>query len=353
MRWSVSIAACALLALGCSDASDVVGPRAELRPKPEARPLTSTTGVPMLDLGNIPDGTDGRALDINDRGAVVGRVYEHHWSAVDGGFYWTAAEGLRDVGFRLTNISNRGLAIGYVGGIGSVIWTAADGIVADVPVSAFGGNINDAGNVAGTYLTADGEVSMGIWSPAGVQDLGYPSPAWVSFCEVGAINNRDQVAVHCWDEPLLHVEGFVGSSSAGWRHLGNLPGGGEVYPYAINDRGEIAGVVFRPESWRSRAFLWSPQTGMQQLPEPQDETSCEAYGMNNRGQVVGACVFPVGYRAALWTESGEVLNLGTTDYHGPSMAHAINDHDRVAGCAHTPLGSNPVLWDVSGIQGSG
>lgn len=353
MRWSISIAASALLALACSDASDVVEPCAELRLLPEARRLASTTGVPMLDLGNITDGTDGRALDINDRGVVVGRVYEQHWSVVDGGFYWTAAEGLRDVGFRLTDINNRGLAVGYIDGIGSVIWTAAEGIVADLPVSTFGGNINDAGYVAGTYITADGELSMGIWSPAGVQDLGYPPPDWVSFCGVAAINNRGQVAVYCWDEPWFHVEGFIGSSSVGWRHLGNLPGGGEVYPYAINDRGEIAGVVFRPESWGSRAFLWSPQTGMRQLPEPQDETSCEAYGMNNRGQVVGACVFSVGYRAALWTESGEVLNLGTADHYGPSMANAINDHDRVAGCAYTPLGRMPVLWDVSGIQGSG
>lgn len=336
-----------LLLVGACDRSDeVVSPSSDPQMSLEATTvLLSTTGFPIMDLGNIPGGTDGQALDINNRGEAVGRIYIRNGeSGGHDGFWWTSSDGIQDAGLYLTNINNRGRAIGYGSGPGFVLWTAEDGIIQDLPLF-YATDINDAGQVVGYGYTAE----ISIWSATqGIETLGDPPGYSASDCLPDAINNMGQVVVHCRDDGYSSAQAFMWTRPTGWRNLGNLPGGGRVLPSDMNDRGQVTGSVYSGVDWVARAFLWTASTGMQELANLPGGSESEAWGINNPGQVVGRCGAADGLiRACLWTTTGEVWNLGTFPYGGWSQASHINDRGQVTGESQVHgVGANPALWVV-------
>ena len=199
--------------------------------------------------------------------------------------------------------------------------------------------INDAGHVVG----AQGARAV-LWTPAGgVQDLGtLGGPTSVAY----AINAADQV-VGASTTATGAQHAFLWTPGHGMQDLGTLPGGVASKAYGINDKGQVVGQSLHPpipprQEPVSHAFLWTPGVGMQDLGTlSPDLTSSIAYDINNAGQVVGRG-FPAERRnlpptdpeylsrAFLWAPGNGMQDLGDLG-GGYSVAYAINDAGQVVG----------------------
>ena len=211
--------------------------------------------------------------------------------------------------------------------------------IVDLPFDAVA--INNAGHVAG-YNGNRFAARAYLWTPGGaVQDLGtLGGPyAWAY-----AINEAGEVAGgSITADGRQHA--FLWSAAAGIQDLGTLPGAISSTARGINDLGQVVGESTFPGSdpaaARRHAFLWTPGVGMQDLGTLGGRlTSSIAYDINNAGQVVGrgflaAFVPPpidpeTGSHAFLWTASQGMRDLGALS-GGESIAHAINDAGQVVG----------------------
>lgn len=98
---------------------------------------------------------------------------------------------------------------------------------------------------------------------------------------------------------------------------------GSGVPRAINGHGQVVGWTGFP----TRAFIWTPGTGMQLLPDLGAGPSV-AYDINDLGQVVGES----SSRAVRWS-NGSIQDLGTLEPGGSSSATGINELSHVTGSA--------------------
>ena len=136
--------------------------------------------------------------------------------------------------------------------------------------------------------------------------------------------------------------------------LGNL--GGTVDPAvlgagngaaAINNRGDVTGSSSLPDNATHHPFLWTKNTGMQDLGVLPGDNIGAGLGINNQGDVVGASVNgpnPLSgiSRAALW-RNGEKFDLNALALPGAPLylitACAINDAGEIVGIGVTSDGS--------------
>lgn len=113
------------------------------------------------------------------------------------------------------------------------------------------------------------------------------------------------------------------------------------FAYSINDRGQVVGEAGSPDG--NRAFLWSQETGIQNLGTLPGGSDSGARSINNLGQVIGTSMtlIPGGTTSAsvLWS-SGQGMQISPVD-----AARDINDNGQIAGQTN----STATLW-TNGIQ---
>jgi probable HAF family extracellular repeat protein len=174
-----------------------------------------------------------------------------------------------------------------------------------------------------------------------------------------AINNAGQVVGVIASDDQWPGKPFFWTRSSGMTELGDVLGK-FIGPYAISDAGRVAGSGPIRRSGEAghhdHALLWDPGHGITDLGTLGGKWSC-AYSLNDLGQVVGMSEMPndqietLHLHAFLW-EGGVMNDLGGLG-GGISLAHGINESSQVVGMivesADGDVGTaKAFLWTRSG-----
>jgi uncharacterized membrane protein len=119
----------------------------------QSRPFIYREGV-LSELSGLPDG-EGMAVGINDHGDVLGYIDDRP-------FIWRDGEVTLLAGVGSPRAINNHRQVLAADAAGSVLWD--EGIVAHLPTRAEGANLNDQGQVVGTFDYA----SAFVWQPDGM-----------------------------------------------------------------------------------------------------------------------------------------------------------------------------------------
>ena len=308
----------------------------------EAAASDRTHGPAVVELGTL-GGSESSAVDINDRGIVVG-----HSTRADGrthAFLW-----------------QRGVMtdLGTLGGDFSAAVA-----------------VNEAGHVIGDSRTADGRSHAFLWRDGEMADLG-PADGWswaagINAADVVVGTSRSatdnlgyavrwrrghteildptnaEFAVAVNDHGL--VAGRTNAGAVLWTRQGVVPlgtlGGEYSFVSALNEAGAVTGYS-QTAAGQSHGFLWRRGV-MTDLGTLGGEFS-NPTALNERGDVVGYAARSGGEsHAFLWDRDG-IRDLGSLGGHNPatgvdSIALAVNNRGLVAGISNGPDGSShAVAW---------
>jgi probable HAF family extracellular repeat protein len=228
------------------------------------------------------------------------------------------------IGFK---INNSGTAIGWAESIYgySQAFQSADGgplqTLASLSASdSFAMGINSAGVIAGTSYV-DGQPHGVIWNGSTTTDLG------AGIYATGI--NDPGVVVGGNGHAFVLANGV-------YQDLGVLPGGNWSSAYGINNSGTVVGYGSLA-SGNFGAFVWTSQSGMQQLGTFGGPNSY-ATGLNNNGEVIGYASLSSGYEHAFSAVGAVMTDLGTLG--GSSFAYGINDSGEIVGYSWPTSGEN-------------
>lgn len=268
-------------ALGINNRGDVVGSAgiptsssfvAPTAAAPAIHAVRFTDRGGMEDLGTL-GGARSSASAINDNGIVVG------WSdlgvfGAQRAFRWTPAAGMQDLGIfagewdsEAVDINNRGEIVGY-SGARAILWTNTGRIndLGTLPGGSYGKAraINERGEVVGWILDDAGRYHAVLWTAGReIVDLG-TLPGDVSSWAVGINNAGIVVGSSQGPAPLLARRGFAWTRGEGMRELPGLPGATNTVASDINDAGMAVGGS-GPLFGEMRAVRWvrshSPVSG--------------------------------------------------------------------------------------------
>jgi len=212
--------------------------------------------------------------------------------------------------------------------------------------------LNDRGHVAGSAVLPNFETRAVVWTGGtGLVDLGGSSSRAHDINNKGVIVGEVQSHAAVWTD--------IGV----WRDLGVL-GDSPFGPpkssaaYAINDRGWVVGTSTAPTGG---AFLWTPDTGMENLGSLDlgvDIHLSRASDISKHGTVIGLSlgwIFFAGEyeqvrpRAFVWTRRTGMLALDDLVPAGWTVENviAINDHDEIlATASHLNTASQTVVLEA-------
>lgn len=356
--------------------------------------------IERVELGTL-GGTESRALDINESGAVVGQGKLA--SGLEHPFLWSRETGMVDLGPALQT-HTRALQVNNAGRVlcetfnarvfRGYLWNLESGLTdlgAFSPKHPFTvpAALSERGHVAGGSRDDSGMLRAFLWTPdEGMLDLGTPD-----WSEALALNEFDQVVGYAgaqafvWDRvhglSLISPPGsnlsvatdvnnrgqVVGYADFGggfpqafiWsRESGAVPLGavGPEYPISfalsVDEQGHVLGrsvtVPREGVSEEVRLFRWTPETGIQDLGPLADQ---DQLAVNALGQIVAA--YSDGSEeterslAVIWTEDGSItLDLDQGDAtHTESEVAAVNNRGQLVGSSlNLDLQRRATLWDV-------
>ena len=241
-------------------------------------------------------------------------------------------------------------------------------------------DINEAGQVVGTFTTRPGSMRAFLWDDGVLTELptlGGPTSAAYDINDLGQVVGMS--AVTPGDYNTRHP--FLWDSANGMQDLGAFMGSTWSGAAAINDAGQIVGNFSWPDrtrtflwddgvyrdlflgspgdineagvvagAWESTrrypaAALWDPQIGVRELPVFFGSVFSGAYALNDVGQVVGYADYGDEMaRPVLWDE-GQIIDLGRQPNVSHSYAYDINNAGQVVGEA-----GGPFLWEDGVMQ---
>lgn len=210
-------------------------------------------------------------------------------------------------------------------------------------------DLNNAGQVAGGSLLANGSEHAFVWSAgSGMLDLGVLPGAANS--QAAAINNLGVVTGTSEGAPLVAPRAFRWSAADGIEDLGAYTSGLASFSSgsALNDAGFITGTSETADGKR-QAFAWTRTRGLVDI-DTLDSDYSDSVDVGARGEVAGSRV-PAGsglYHAFFWTPASGMLDLGTAG-GTESFALAMSPGARIAGLINLADGNQRAMsWTRSG-----
>ena len=275
----------------------------------------------IRDLGTLPSTGNSEAIDVNERGQVLGRSGGH-------GFLWQRGR-TTDLGdVWPVAINDRGQVVWqHPTSTGQHVFLWENGSAKDLGTlggrSSFPVAINDHGQIVGSADTTTGAAHVFFWENGVMSDLG-------TDCWVEAINNHTQMVGHSPPTgPRLGCLLDHGVVTG----LGTL--GGDSEAYAINERRQVIGASGATVD-AYHAFFWQNGTMT-------DLGALVAAGLNNRGLVILNRNSPRLGHAFLW-QNGKLTDLGTLA-GGATWASAINESGQIVGhSGAAPRTNHAFLW---------
>ncbi len=231
----------------------------------------------------------------------------YHWNASDG---QSALPPLSD--YELSSVSDLN-ADGYAVGastdvdvvantLTATLWTPDGSLQSLVTPTGFTQSraygINDSGLIVGQAERGDQWVPV-LWRPGtGLEELTDLEDAVAAVAadqSIVAVDiNEAGRIVGFFSDPTSHHRTAFSWSSSGLELLGVDEGLTDATAVALNESGQVVVQAYLPET---RAWVWTPETGMLRLPGP-DGVVTAAGGINRDAQVAGTIG---GTQAVVWT----------------------------------------------------
>lgn len=284
-------------AYGLNDLGEVVGYSVfSGDPSRKAFKWTQQTGMQQL-FGYQSEGEDN-ARGINNSGVVVGSASEGSWTTAA---RWTPGQFTQGISF--PGNSHRGLDINDSGNVAGIYYsnlTAQGGFVmgnqawtmplAQNQEGSMAVKINDNNFMVG-YRFSDvwEETEAVMWDPfSGVTSL-------IDFggdTVANGINNQNRVTgrSNYANSDISHA--YFWSQDTGMISIHTQASWESSTGEAISDDGTIVGAMYNDQALVGTAFIWTAQTGMQNIEEMLDAQSqgwriFTARDINSHGQIIG------------------------------------------------------------------
>jgi probable HAF family extracellular repeat protein len=300
-------------------------------------------GQNLKDLGTLPGGSYSFAAAINQRGQIAGTSENNQTDPASGNpeFHAVLWE------------DNEILDLGTLGGTASFAATLNDrGQVIGEALNDVPDPLSILGLGDGTTLT---QTRAFLWQHGKMHDLGTLGgpDSWAMF-----VNDRGQVAGASYTSDVVdpntgtpQIDAFLWENGK-MKDLGNLGGtngflGAPGLVNALNNRGQVVGIMALPGDQLNHPFLWDGEK-LSDLGSFGGSFST-ASGINDAGDVVGYSYFTgdLVKHAFLW-KNGVMTDLGTVGVDPCSFAYNINSRGQIVGgsqnAACDPF-THAVLWE--------
>jgi probable HAF family extracellular repeat protein len=303
----------------------------------------------LQDLGTLPGGNYSFALEINERGQIVGASETNQVDPAAGNPEFHAVLWENDKIHDLGTLGGTASFAEVLNNRGQIIGNSLNGVPDPISIMGLGGGL--------TMTQTHGF----IWQDGKMRDLGTLGgpDSWASF-----MNQRGQVAGASYTNAVVdpntgtpQIDLFIWQDGT-MKDLGNL-GGNSGYVglpgivTGINDRGEVTGGMTLADDQTVDAFLWNGH----QLLDLGSLGGHGSYpeGINNAGEVAGFAVIPGSaqyHHGFLWRD-GVMIDLGTLGDDICSVALALNSRGQVVGASQSAAGgcdpwTTAFLWENGG-----
>lgn len=226
-------------------------------------------------------------------------------------------------------IANDGRLLGRRGSRGaSTVWAGKELTrFVSLPEGFNAKDFNDRMTYVGTWKSSTGMLPAVYSSRNGVKVI----PAPYGLVTPRAVNNKGVVTGLSRRE-YGEAHGFRWDPQNGLVMLDQLIGAERLNPFGVNDRGEIVGV--RRDGDSGKAFIWSSEEGLADLPLDVARSSC-ARAINNHSQVVGHYQLDGRRFAFFWSVRNGIVNLESLLPAGSEwelhVAWDVNDRGQIVG----------------------
>jgi probable HAF family extracellular repeat protein len=209
--------------------------------------------------------------------------------------------------------------------------------ILDEPTSVTVGELNDQGEVAGTYDTQTGPHAF-TWKDGQFTDVSATIDPATPFTEADGINNQGDL-----------TGTYLSTSFQGYllkdglrTDLHVLADESAVFAWRVNDVDQVIGTAY-DAGYNEHAYLWDNGQVSLLNPLPGD-TRTTVNNLNDGGIVVGESDSETGRRQAVLWRHGKPVNLGALPGTTESIAYDINKRNHVVGLSFTYGTHTAFLW---------